>query len=637
MALDQTTETIAHFAGLFQASLEAARLQHLYDGFEITPDGSPDKDIHPPPPVELDAPHALKGYDPGLTYTPALRTPDGPPPAAHYDPAPPGTAPGTSSLEIVVSEVRTEAPPGPGPVRIANEVEVVGEPAGSIATTTIQTARLSDDDIWVDAGVAAVDTAPLHDMLVTLQGAAAILSPVNAVLAELGADWSAIATAVRDLADGALKEGSITGPSPQAGSIEIVRADDAAIIGITVDGAPADALPDLEALLPAYHLAKDETTSAGMARDREDAEPQIVTGGNLATNEASISLSGFDASLFVVGGDVHKLDFVSQINAIDAGAGDVAAARATNMAEVAARHDPQASPGADTLPAHWAVTHIPGDLVATNHVIQDSFATDFDRIDATLTATETYAVLGGNQIVNTANFLEHGQTYDLAVIGGDLIDIDIVTQTNVLLDDDRIDGAGGIADLGDNLLHNQVAIRETGIDTIVDMTRDIADAARDLAAGAKTIAAEAAQNAIFAGTELLRVLHVEGDFTTVNVVEQSNVVGDTDQIRTRLDGLAEGIEAKIVAGSNALVNTATIERDGIDSTIMAAGAVYDTATLFQAELIDTGDSDPQALASEAVAFLADGLIEPASVTPEATPWAGGLMTNDADVMGSVLT
>ncbi|MEQ9071443.1 MAG: hypothetical protein RLO18_32210, partial [Gimesia chilikensis] len=67
----------------------------------------------------------------------------------------------------------------------------------------------------------------------------------------------------------------------------------------------------------------------------------------------------------------------------------------------------------------------------------------------------------------------------------------------------------------------------------------------------------------------------------------------------------------ITTGSNYLTNTASIDQDGIDSTIMAAGEQYSDAMLYQAELIDT-EANPlgvniSQLTNEAVAIIVDDL------------------------------
>ncbi|WP_157059013.1 hypothetical protein [Loktanella sp. 5RATIMAR09] len=83
-----------------------------------------------------------------------------------------------------------------------------------------------------------------------------------------------------------------------------------------------------------------------------------------------------------------------------------------------------------------------------------------------------------------------------------------------------------------------------------------------------------------------------------------------------LDGFeaATGASPTVTTGSNSTINIATINAYGTDSHVAVQGEVYSDALLYQAELIDT-DADPlgvdmPALATEAVAFLADDMLSP---------------------------
>ncbi len=147
---------------------------------------------------------------------------------------------------------------------------------------------------------------------------------------------------------------------------------------------------------------------------------------------------------------------------------------------------------------------------------------------------------------------------------------------------------------------------------------------------------------MFAGREALRVLQIDGDLAKINLFEQTNIMGDADQIHLAMETLRDKLEAemKLIAGSNALVNLATVIERGVDSKIMAAGNVYDDALIYQAGLIDT-DAMPNgvalsALANEAIAFLADGMIEPEPLEDEIVPTGSSEGTAHVDVMQTAL-
>jgi hypothetical protein len=275
-------------------------------------------------------------------------------------------------------------------------------------------------------------------------------------------------------------------------------------------------------------------------------------------------------------------------------------------------------------------------------VQQHSFVMDADRIDITFTADSTTLVAGENQLFNLLAANEFGFGYDLILIGGSMVTMNLVQQTNVLLDDDTFTGPalpGALLSGDDNLALNKAEILKEGIDQHVEMAQAFADALRDMAQGAKELAADVAQNELFTGFETLRALHIEGNLTQINLIDQVNYLGDQDQVRLAADALADvlqGASVTIATGSNALSNLATIKTAGLDSTIMAQGAVYEDAVLYQAGLIDT-DAPPtgvtlSALASEAVAFLADDML--GSDIAKALEGAGAV--DDSSTVGTTL-
>ena len=110
----------------------------------------------------------------------------------------------------------------------------------------------------------------------------------------------------------------------------------------------------------------------------------------------------------------------------------------------------------------------------------------------------------------------------------------------------------------------------------------------------------------------MTLIYIEGDLIIRDNFTQINILDDADLIS--IDGPGEfGVEA----GGNTLGNVASLTVAGVDSTIMAADGVYSDAVIWQAGMMDDGSGDPLgptsssegALASEAVAFLADGMIE----------------------------
>jgi hypothetical protein len=272
---------------------------------------------------------------------------------------------------------------------------------------------------------------------------------------------------------------------------------------------------------------------------------------------------------------VVKVEAVSQVNVLVEhdeiqGGDDGPLSTVMNAAEIASASSgsDEAGQEPDILPQNWDVTRISADLVNINRVEQKTFATDFDRAVVESVGSSTYLVLGENEIVNAAEFAELGNFYDVIFVGDDMIDVSMVSQTNLLFDTDQIaapNGDAGHVSAADNLLYNQAVLKTTGIDEIVEMKENLARTAEELAAGAETLAREVAQDAVFQGTETLRALQIDGSFVTANLLKQENMVGDADRIELEMEALRDDLQAEVVAGSNALVNLASIEKFGIDS------------------------------------------------------------------------
>jgi hypothetical protein len=147
----------------------------------------------------------------------------------------------------------------------------------------------------------------------------------------------------------------------------------------------------------------------------------------------------------------------------------------------------------------------------------------------------------------------------------------------------------------------------------------------------------------FEGIGTLNVLYITGDYMTLNVIDQTNILGDADQVAALMpdDTMASGAEVSVISGSNALVNLATIDTVGMDSDIHVGGDIYSDALLYQANFIDEGAADPYAaqgpaaLTSEAVLFLADGMLT-ADDAPPAYIADAGLNGGQLDGVNAVL-
>ncbi|MCR8725866.1 hypothetical protein [Frigidibacter sp. ROC022] len=375
--------------------------------------------------------------------------------------------------------------------------------------------------------------------------------------------------------------------------------------------------------------AAAETAAATAAPHPEGH--QLTTGENLAINESYLYLRPVDAPTILVMGDHLDLTAISQINLIsdrDFGSGQTdPASVALNGAEIGSSSAPSARP--DGPATGWSVTEIDGDLTQLIDIVQTNYIEDFDRISVTLTATTTELTAGANRLSNLAEIQAFNQQYDVIVVAGDYSQVISISQQNVLLDDDVIATGGGAQTLGaDNLAMNRAVISRVGEDRIETASEKMTALAERLVEGGRSFDAAEVSGGAFDGLGNLAVLVVQGDLYQATVIEQRNVVGDADQIAMSVaDAMAAAAEQvatgqlEISAGANALLNAASLTERGMDSDVFVKGDSYSDEMIHQAGLIDT-DAMPAgvfaqvALASEAVAFLAEDMIAKAAEMEE---------------------
>lgn len=577
------------------------------------------------------------------------------------------------------------APSAPGAFAI-----FVPQP-NSIAIAIKQSAILHDNDLLIFGGTAQfVSPAVLIqqlDALVTVAGSASIFGLSGVPLTHIPTSTEAVALAMATgsveapeassaqislrkgedasgiVIDGAIAEempefedllpaflapdedkGATTGPGEALDDAE--EEDGEGEDGEDTQGAAADAerTPDP---VPgrddaALAMPSDGTTSTAPLPFEVDPGHNVVTGANLAINETAITSKWVDAPVIAVARDVVDLDLVSQVNLrVEGGRLPEAALTTPSKSLNAASITRESSLGPEDAPANGSgqpgisnIAHVKGDLVAVNWVQQHIFASDFDRVEVEFSAAATYLSTGENTLVNVTSLIEAGFHYDVILVGGSMISINAIDQISVLLDSDMISGsvAGGAAlQARDNLQLNTASIEKIGKDTVTGLKDSFKAELEAQAETESALSRDMLEDALFEGNAAIRALHVEKNLIKMNVIEQFNYLGDSDQVQLALDDfvMMTGAPVTFTTGSNAQLNAARIKDIGLDSTVMAGGEAYSDALIYQAELIDP-DAAPtgvglSALANEAVAFLAEDMIQTAA---EHTPKASASAQDD---------
>lgn len=642
MAMDQITEAIAHFIGLFSASTEEARLKKAFDEFQAQHASHAQTPDHPTTPIVVNAPYDLDEFDPHVPYLalpteitqvaasshvaftrPEIAVPHHPN-MGHHGAIPHHAS--TSSGQIVLPHI---------------------EPPGSVAVYINQEIQLSDND-YVSVGAHGLSFTPDSadtGQMTALLDAAAELSPIDdlqmpgnaADIASFVMTAHAQLDAFADGADGATDVFVVKAETIQGTYVNGVLVEDAPKLedhlDYLKDQKDASDDPDAETPAPAEHASVhggiDFTGSV-----------ELDTGSNTLINSAVLTNNWTSSGVMAVAGNHIELNAIVQINAYcDSdqlstaingwahGAGD--ANEAFNIAlfqrtdpSAAGDDDPGGSDAVGGFPPYWVVTQVTGDLIMTNWIQQYTFMTDNDTCIVSSSGTKSVVTTGDNTAINGVSLNELGYYYDLIIVGGNVYDANIIHQMNVLVDNDMIGAVDGFQTTGQgsyassgNMLWNEAAIYNYGkAGSYQPMTSDYQKAIDNLAAGKQDIPSGVLHDDAFAGIGVLRVLYVSGDILNLQYVSQTNILGDSDQVALAMDQYLAHPDANwtITTGNNQLVNYAGIvDNDGTIKTYVG-GEHYSDEVLIQANIIssepDLGSQDPNALVNEAVAFLGDDTI-----------------------------
>ena len=642
MAFDDKSEIIAHFIGIFNTNTEAARLRSDYDKFraEVKKTDGPNDLMNVN--VKVTSPFAENGFQPGLNV-------NNPSYSAQINVAAPAHSlqdAGVKALNIQKIALST-LPDLPLDSQIGGfgvySFTYFLHPPSSVASINIQQNLLVDDDVFanVDLGVEFVNPAVFHAAVNALATTAETLQIVQ--IPDLPENGDAIAqnalATVEVLANA-------TAPEMEGATIDLMRGQDA--VGIVENGNSTDEVSNLKDAMPEVKQTPESVET------RDDAPVHVVnTGGSTMVNQAVVTTNWLDAPVIAVMGDYVSVSAVGQVNVwndtdttnIAAGAVISSTTHGLNTSTITTVANAVAESGYTGGPETVVVTRIEGNVVNVNYIQQYNFAYDNDVVSVTFSATETYLELSDNTLINMADLVELGFQYDLIVIGGNMIDLRVISQTNVMLDTDSIHVEGsfsGNIDGSDNLLWNEALIYQSGVNTIEDMTDSYANTAMTLESGSDSVDDGVLNDEAMDGTQVLRVLYIEGDLLDVQAIEQVNVLGDADQVALASETIQseDGANIEVITGANTLINVASIIDLGIDSTIYVGGDQYSDAMLYQAGFVSTEDplvvSDTSGLASEAVLFLADDMIESPQTGNDAD--IAPVISNEppADVMQSVL-
>jgi hypothetical protein len=270
-----------------------------------------------------------------------------------------------------------------------------------------------------------------------------------------------------------------------------------------------------------------------------------MPGGNTAINAALIVDLNEASPTTIVMGNFFKTDFIVQTNSyIDNDKVDVAGGfgppqlsthgdTANNIADF--NHQPGVYPDLHGFFAgpSWHVDVVDGDYFDIRLLSQTNLLSDND-ITVQDTQQSHYELHAGeNGLYNLANIGGGDFKYDLIIILGDYHGANFIFQNNILLDQDIVKMLGLDANAsqslstGDNALLNHAVIQTYGDDTFSPVTPRMEELLSALANKDSTL--DPSFGTIVPGTGgPFNVLYVTGDYYDINAIWQNNVITDLD-------------------------------------------------------------------------------------------------------------
>lgn len=641
MHIEKISEIIAHFIGLFEMTTDEMRLRTNYaEGAGPGADGPalPDQDAFT---AAFSSDLQLKDYDPGINYkSGSYEIEFGP--ARHFGRV------FEESLEKLAAIAGKDIPlphfGDPTDIVLTDEPELtVFAGPGSAISHVLQVNALYDDDYldMTDGVHAPRDTSFVIERLADFSTKAEIFTPFASLHRT-------------DTYDGALKvaedlevyiqnaqntEDSGTTSLGTDATHEFVRLDPGVNDTVYINGKAETDIPVLDDFLPDRGLAKlpeepDDSNTSVEQDDPSGTSLEVTAGANLVVNVASVINTGVITSVTAVMGNYHQVDAISQafvysdndeiastLHSSDR-SGEAAETIAKNIAlfehstfEASSHADTDATE--PTFPNSWRVSVIDGDVSFVQWIEQYQFVTDNDTMTVITSGSETTVLTGGNTSINFSSFFGMGMQYDLVIIGGNVLDINSITQISLLYDNDWVRAEDGVdpgADIqtGDNLIWNFASIHNVGTDSPFAAMPDYMAATQKAIEDRDPNMPEGLSFDVnFQGYAGLNVLYITGNLYDMTIIKQVSILGDSDDVTLAASTILENnpdATVTIDTGSNAVVNIAEIvDYDSFGQTTYLAGQLYSDAILIQGGLVEHDTTQPQPaddrLANEVIAFF----------------------------------
>ena len=436
--------------------------------------------------------------------------------------------------------------------------------------TTLRNNDLDDSDVVTDADAESV-AWPDHDIMPIAELAQMAEPHVPDAYAGATATPESVVAALRALGDS---------PDQPATLHEGVTIDGAAV------GADAPLPPGPADLVPARPVDND----ANMA--------VVETGANRTENFAAVIDEQGAIGTMIVLGDSHRSNAIVQTNVlVDHTAVDGTAEQATlqtggnqanNIAEFIQTLEQNPYEMGLFGGMRWHVDRVNGDYYDVNLIRQLNVMQDNDMVQQTATDHYKFWEIGANGQDNVAIVEHSGKQYDLVIVTGDYFAANWIFQTNVLLNSDYVlinAGPGGegseTVSTGANWLLNAATLVDYS-GAAHELTPDMQALVAALQNGESTL--DLANGFVLPGdgSGTMNVLFITGNYYDINVLEQTNILSDSDVV---LQTLENGESGYVATGGNELANEALLVTLGPMGGQYVGGTEYAEATLVQTNII----------------------------------------------------
>lgn len=640
MYTDKISDMIAHFIGFFDTEVEEARMRtHYAQGHGLNADAhlQPHDDVANPFHI-YDI--ALEDYDPGVRYR-----------AGDFDFTSDRARHGMSFEDAKERLAKVAAQDVVGAhYRMPGQVDEMEEQPqlvlysgpGSVIAHVSQMTLLQDDDYinMTDGPITQRDTTFVAEKTMEFYDEADRFTPfADYDRTDTYEGLQAISTDLHDFITHA-RDNDVSSLGTGADQDVVIASH--SMSGTYVNGHVVNALPDVDDYMPDRGIAKppvdpEESDTPQQSEMEPGNSLDVAAGANVVANIVSVVNTGVMTPVMAVMGNYHQVDAITQSyvysdrDDVDASfsrenhgqtvANNIADFQRTDLGESAdtseADTEAEGETEAPMFPTAWRVSYVEGDVSFVHWIEQYHFVSDNDTLTVTLSGVDISVLTGGNGAVNLASFLGLGLQYDLVIVGGNVLDMNMIAQIAILYDNDTVralDGASTDASVqsGNNLLWNEASIHNVGaLDRFEDMPDYMVDTAKAINERDPNMPEGLATDPNFAGYAGLNVLYISGNLYDVTYIKQVSVLGDSDDVTQAAAKLLTDNEDASVAidtGSNAVINIAQItDYDSFGGSTYVAGQLYSDAVLIQGGLVDVDgeQTPPAALANEVIAFLHD--------------------------------